>query len=226
MKFERMFVYLMILVFALSLTAVCEDEKTAKEWYMMYLGETDAEKKIEYLTRVLKLKPDRAFSYYQRGREYVTLGMYDEALADFSTAIELDPEDSSSLVLRGEIYHLLSDNDRALEDANRALDDEPTAPGALMLRADIYRELERYDEALADLEIVFKSSPEFACSEQWYYTRAGIYRDMGDVEKAIADMKLICESKYYEHHDEACAYLEELCNSGVEAACTALENLE
>jgi len=225
MKHTRTLFCAMILVLAFGLTAVCGEEKTADEWYRMYINETNVERKIEYLTRMLELEPDRAFSYYQRGREYVTLGMYDEALADCTTAIELDPEDCSPLVLRSEIYHLQGDNDRALEDVNRALADEPMAPNSLILRADIYRELRRYEKAQADLETVLKYSPEYA-SEQWYYTRAMTYRDMGDMENAVVNMKYICESKYWQGHDEACAYLEELCTDGVESACSALENLE
>ena len=57
------------------------------------------------------------------------MGRYDEALADFTRAIELDPEDAWTIASRGETYRLMGRYDEALADFTRAIELDPTTPG-------------------------------------------------------------------------------------------------
>ena len=50
---------------------------------------------------------------------------YDEALADFSRAIELDPGNAWAIASRGETYRLMGRYDEALADFNRAIELDP-----------------------------------------------------------------------------------------------------
>ena len=65
--------------------------KTAEEWYGLAVAESDPEKKIEYLDRVIELKPDFAGAWNLKGLEYVVLKQYEDAIACFDKALEIRP---------------------------------------------------------------------------------------------------------------------------------------
>ena len=50
---------------------------------------------------------------------------YDEALADYSRAIELDPEEAWVIASRGETYRAMGRYDQALADYDRAIELDP-----------------------------------------------------------------------------------------------------
>jgi tetratricopeptide (TPR) repeat protein len=63
--------------------------KTAEEWYVLAVSETDPEKKIEYFDNVLALKSDFAGAWNLRGLEFVMLQRYEDAIASFDKALEI-----------------------------------------------------------------------------------------------------------------------------------------
>lgn len=65
--------------------------KTAEEWYGLAVAESDPEKKIEYLDRVIELKSDFAGAWNLKGLEYVVLKQYEDAIACFDKALEIRP---------------------------------------------------------------------------------------------------------------------------------------
>jgi tetratricopeptide (TPR) repeat protein len=50
---------------------------------------------------------------------------YDEALADYTRAIELDPSDAEFFGSRGQAYQAIGRYDEALADFNRAIELDP-----------------------------------------------------------------------------------------------------
>src|SRR5262249_31129903 len=52
-------------------------------------------------------RPDHAHAYYCRGNAYVKLLRYDNAMADYSKAIELDPRSAPAWANRGAVHNLL-----------------------------------------------------------------------------------------------------------------------
>jgi tetratricopeptide (TPR) repeat protein len=65
--------------------------KTAEEWYVLAVSETNPEKKIEYLDNVLTLKPDFAGAWNLKGLEFVIIQRYEDAIASFDKALEIRP---------------------------------------------------------------------------------------------------------------------------------------
>ena len=55
-------------------------------------------------------------AYTLRGRAYLNKGQYDQAIADFSKALELDPNDAEAYTLRGLIYSVLGIDRQAIKD--------------------------------------------------------------------------------------------------------------
>jgi len=136
------------------------------------------------LAEALRLAPDEAEYWTDRGSTYLQMERYEEALADFSRAIELDPADVEALVRRGETYREMGRYALALADFNRAIELEPDDAEAIAGRGWAYWPLERYPEALADFDRVIELAPDDA----WAMASRGLtHRLMGQYEQALAD---------------------------------------
>ena len=81
---------------------------------------TDTKKAIEYLNNAIKLQPDYARAYGNRGIAYSGLGNHQRAIEDFNEAIRLNPEDAIAYACRGIAYSGLGKHQRAIEDFNEA----------------------------------------------------------------------------------------------------------
>ena len=70
---------------------------------------------------------------------YREMGRYEEALADFSRAIELDPGNAWAIAVRGETYREMERYEEALADLNRAIELDPGDGWAIAHRGETYR---------------------------------------------------------------------------------------
>ncbi len=74
------------------------------------------ERSLEALTEVLEAHPDDVSTYVNRGNVYAELGMYPEAVADYSVAIRLAPEAVDALKNRGLAFERWGRYEDALRD--------------------------------------------------------------------------------------------------------------
>ena len=81
-------------------------------------GEYDAA--IKDYSEAIRLKPDYAKAYTNRGIAYGKKGEYDEAINDFSEVIRLKPDDASGYTNRGIAYKKQGDQARADADFAKA----------------------------------------------------------------------------------------------------------
>ncbi len=81
---------------------------------------TDAKKAIGYLNKAIKLQPDYAQAYYNRGNAYYGLGLYERAIKDYDEAIRLKPKDVDTYYNRGNVYFFLGNNKLGCRDAQKA----------------------------------------------------------------------------------------------------------
>ena len=63
---------------------------------------------------------------------------YDEALTDFTRAIELDPDYKLAIANRGLTYRLMERYDEALTDFTRAIELDPDYKWAIASRGETY----------------------------------------------------------------------------------------
>jgi len=117
-----------------------------------------------------------------------SLGRFDEAVKDFTSAIDLDPVYVRAYIERGRVHLLTGDSGEALRDVDAALDIDPGSAEALEFRATIYRGMGRLDDALADANTSIELVPRAGT----YHTRGLIYRDLGEEERARADFTYAC----------------------------------
>jgi tetratricopeptide (TPR) repeat protein len=82
---------------------------------------TDPQKAIEYLNDAIKLKPDLAMAYNNRGKAYGDLGQHEQAITDYNEAIRLKPDYADAYYNRGKDYDDLGQHQQAITDYNEAI---------------------------------------------------------------------------------------------------------
>lgn len=117
---------------------------TAVDWvnkaFALYVGDklTNPKKAIEYLSNAIKLQPDFADAYNNRGNAYKDLGQYQRAIKDYDEAIRLQPDLAYAYSFRGNAYHNLGQYQRAIEDYNKAIKLRPDLASAYAKRGLAY----------------------------------------------------------------------------------------
>jgi cytochrome c-type biogenesis protein CcmH/NrfG len=91
---------------------------------------------------------------------YLDAGRIDEAVAEYSVALELDPDDAEALAHVGVILYQSGRPDQALDSVDRALETAPGYPEALFFRGVILLcGLERPAEAIGAFEGYLEAAP-------------------------------------------------------------------
>ena len=137
-------------------------------------------------TQAIRLDPNNANAYGNRGIAYGEKGDYDRAIADYNQAIRLDPNDPAAYYNRGIAYRRNGDYDRAIADYTQAIRLDPNDPAAYYFRGAAYNRKGDYDHAIADYTEVIRLDPNEAGG---YYNRGTAYSRKGDYDRAIADFE-------------------------------------
>jgi len=93
-----------------------EQAAKASELFSKAYNEKNADKKIELYTEVLKISPEDAFAYNNRGVSYYCKGIYDKAEKDYKKAIDIKPDYYLPYYNRSLLYIIKDDLETALED--------------------------------------------------------------------------------------------------------------
>ena len=97
-----------VLIFLCSCS---ETGKSAEDWisraHLLWDGKqyTEPNKAIEYLNNAIKLQPNNAETYNQRGVAYKNLGQNQRAIEDYNEAIRLKPDNVLAYYNRGTVYN-------------------------------------------------------------------------------------------------------------------------
>jgi len=142
---------------------------------------------IEDLDR--KLTPDehrlhRSVLKNNRARVYISLGRFDDALADYAVVIEQDPNHAEHYLERGDILRRLGRDQEALVDYTRALHLSPPFPEIYYNRGDLRLADGDSKGAMDDFSYVIELEPEFL---EAYINRAGLHLELGDPDAALRD---------------------------------------
>ena len=142
------------------------------------------ENAVKHYTEALKLKPDFAEAYNNRGNAYQDKGEIDRAIQDFNTAIDLNPEYAVVYNNRGNAYSKKGEFDRAIQDYNTAIDLNSEYALAYNNRGNAYSEKGEVDRAIQDFNTAIDLNPEFALA---YNNRGNAYTDKDNLDRAIQD---------------------------------------
>ncbi|HEX3091207.1 MAG TPA: TIR domain-containing protein, partial [Candidatus Angelobacter sp.] len=101
--------------------SVPEKDLNAQQLFERGFDATDIEDRLRFYTQAIRLKPDYAVVFYNRGLTRYEKDDLDGALRDYNEAIRLKPEDSDYLINRGIVRLDKGDARKALLDFNAAI---------------------------------------------------------------------------------------------------------
>jgi tetratricopeptide (TPR) repeat protein len=156
---------------------------------VLYFNE-DFEKSVESFSRAIALNPLNANQYYNRGRKYLSLDRFPEALADFSAAAFLDPLDSWKWHFWGVAHFFLKHYEEALTMMYRAVDTHNSyGSGKIEMEIDwifmICHRLGRNEEASAALELL-DGTVLANMEETAYKKRVLLYKGIVSLDQYLA----------------------------------------
>jgi tetratricopeptide (TPR) repeat protein len=179
---------------------------TAEDWFDKALAllvdgkYTDFKEAIEYLTNCIRLKPDAANAYYNRGTAYAKgLGQYHRAIQDYNEAIRLKPDNAEAFNNRGVAYGNLGQYHRAIEDFDKAFRLKPDYAMAYYNRGRAYCDLGQYQRAIEDFDKAIRLNPDYSDA---FNNRGTAYKSLGQQQRAIQDYNEVIRLK----PDNAAAY--------------------
>lgn len=156
-------------------------------------------KSIDECNKMIEKDPNDANAYAERAKTYLSLKKEDNAIADFTKAIEISKPDNYLLYYecffgRAMIYKDKGETEKAISDYSSLIakltpsnDDIPKWPlivAGYYNRAELYNNKRDFDRAIADYSEAIKINPD---SAGLYSDRAEAYIAKSDFDKAIAD---------------------------------------
>ncbi len=142
------------------------------------------ERAIQDLDEAIRLDPQYAFAYNNRGIAYRLLGQYNRAIQDYDEAIRLDPQYADAYYNRGVAYYNLGQYERAIQDWDEAIRLDPQYALAYNNRGIAYANLGQYEREIEDYDEAIRLDPQFALA---YYNRGIAYGDLGQQKLADDD---------------------------------------
>ena len=121
---------------------------------MAYLELDEPATALGSFDEAIRLNPNLADAYANRGASFNQLGQYERAIKDLNKAIELDPGSAVAYNNRGNAYGNLDQLQRAIEDYDEAIGLNPRYTLAYSNRALAYTYLSRHGEAQRDVQQV------------------------------------------------------------------------
>ncbi|PSB58141.1 tetratricopeptide repeat-containing S1 family peptidase [Chamaesiphon polymorphus] len=137
------------------------------------------------LERAIKLNPQNALLYYNRGNAKFNLRNNQGAIEDYSRAIEIDPNATNFYYKRGYAKEWIGDNKGAVADYSHAIEIDPSNIDAYYNRGFIRYQLGDNQGAIADYSKILSLPND---SNPWVYIRRGNAQyKLGDTKAAIED---------------------------------------
>ncbi len=155
-------------------------------------SEGQHERAFAELDQAIALGLESSDTYYWRGiacREwhfYEGGCSYEQAVADFTQAIEHDAEDVRLYVDRAWTYRLWGDYARSIADWSRAIELEPGNANHYFDRASVHRDRQYWDAALEDMDRAIELDPGNA---PFWRERGWLNSDRGELAEAISDFE-------------------------------------
>ena len=132
----------------------------------------------------IRLNPNDADAYYNRGKVRSDLGDKPGAIDDYNLAIKFNPNDAYAYNNRGNVRDDLGDKQGAIDDFNQAIKINPNLAQVYYNRGFVRDDLGDKQGAIDDYNLAIKINPNFAKA----YNNRGVARnELGDKQGAIVD---------------------------------------
>lgn len=140
-----------------------------------------------------------AQEYFERGKKHEEMENWEEAIADYTDALEINPDYIEVHYHRGLVTHRLHNYYEAIDDYNKVIRSNPHHMSCYLKRAEVWRDINNFDKAIQDYNKHIRVNHK---DTETYYNRADLRREMRDFSGAIADY-----TEYLNHNpDDNFAY--------------------
>ena len=163
---------------------VQQQELTAQEWFEQGFNAADPNEKIRCYSQAIRLNPDYADAYINRGLARSDKGDLEGALQDYDKAIGLQPDDAVVYYNRGNARKAKGDLEGALQDYDKAIGLQPDETMAYYNRGNARKAKGDLEGALQDYDQAIGLNPDYADA---YYNRGNARKAKGDLEGALQD---------------------------------------
>jgi eukaryotic-like serine/threonine-protein kinase len=139
-----------------------DPKKLAKAWSLQGLRYESAalhEKAVACYTKAIKLNPQDAMLFNNRGASKHSLGDLDGAMSDYDQALKMNPRDSTFYCNRGYLKRDKGDRSGSLSDLNKAIECDPKNAQAYTNRGNIKRETGDQAGAIRDYQKALELKP-------------------------------------------------------------------
>ena len=193
------------LLLVMSLTAASAADQTVWD---ECTHPRDSDASVVACTKILQAADEtpsnRAIAFYARAGAYKTKGDNDQAIADYTKAIEANSHYADAYAGRGIVYQIKGNNDNAIADYSKAIEINPQYANAYVGRGMVYRLKGDGEHAIADYTQAIEINPRYAIA---YFNRGSAFEAKGENDPAIADFtkaielssarrRGICSSRY------------------------------
>ncbi len=139
---------------------------------------------LRYLNSAILENTSYYKGYYNRGLLYAQTNRMNDALADFTKAIELNKY-PKAYVGRANVYYLLNDYSRAMADANEVLKTDPKNSKANFTLANCYDDKNDLNNAMYFYNTAISSNTNDA---SYYLRRAIVHGKMKQLNSSLDDL--------------------------------------
>lgn len=160
---------------------------------------------------------DTAKSHIDKGNKLYDQEKWDEAIVEYTKALEKEPNNVMALTNRGSAYTEKGMYNEAIADLSKAVELEPENVLPYYNRSQAFIRMGDYDKAIEDCNKIIELGLEF----HWnYYNRGVAYSRKGReyFGKAISDFetakKLTTNKEFHDRANEAIKQIEEALKSG------------
>lgn len=122
--------------------------------------------------------------YFRRGEVFYTKNNFEEAIINFTSALNIKKDNAEAFLKRGLAYFGEKRFDEALSDFNKAIEINPKYEEAYYIRGLYYANKNDTEHALVDYSKAIDINPEYI---QAYLNRAFLSVNKGNLEEAISD---------------------------------------
>ena len=141
-------------------------------------------------TAVLEVDKDCIQALRGRGKAYLLLRSYKDALIDYNHLLSLDQTDEDSRLSRASVYLHLGESSKSLAELNALLQDKPQSNQTSFRRAWVYITISEYTKALEDLNHLVENG-----DLKSLYVRGQVYMALDRPQDALKDFEKIIENK-------------------------------
>ena len=140
---------------------------------------------IERYSHAIKLNPNYANAYYNRGVAYYGKSDYQQAINDYTKAMNLRPNDTKAYNNRGVAYCDNGDYQQAITDHTKVIELKPNDPIGYNNRGNAYRLKGEVERAITDYNRAIDLNRDFAGA---YINRGKAWLHLGQWENARLDL--------------------------------------